>query len=74
MARLPTALVGRAASVLVLLAVWEGSARLAHSRLFPGAGAVLGVLVEEALHGDLLHHLGATLARVLVAFCLAMAL
>jgi len=74
MARLPTAFVGRAASVLVLLAVWEGSAWLAHSRLFPSAGAVLGVLVEEALHGDLLHHLGATLARVLVAFCLAMAL
>ena len=74
MARFPAALAERAASLLVVLAAWEMAAWLAHSRLFPGAGAVLTTLVDEAVRGDLLHHLGATLARVTIAFTLAMAL
>jgi NitT/TauT family transport system permease protein len=74
MAWFPAALAGRAVSLLFLLAIWEAAAWFAHSRLFPGAGAVLATLVDEAMHGDLLHHLGATLARVAVAFALAMAL
>ena len=74
MARFPAALAERAASLLVVLAAWEVAAWLAHSRLFPGAGAVLTTLVDEAVRGDLLHHLGATLARVTIAFTLAMAL
>jgi len=74
MARFPAALAERAASLLVVLAAWEIAAWLAHSRLFPGAGAVLTTLVDEAVRGDLLHHLGATLARVTIAFTLAMAL
>ena len=41
MARFPAALAERAASLLVLLVVWEATARIAHSRLFPGVGAVL---------------------------------
>jgi len=57
-----------------VLAAWEIAAWLAHSRLFPGAGAVLTTLVDEAVRGDLLHHLGATLARVTIAFTLAMTL
>ncbi len=65
-------LAGRALSLLSLLAVWEAAAWLAHSRLFPGAGAVLATLADEAVHGELLHHLGATLARVTIAFALAM--
>jgi len=64
MAWFPAPLAGRAASLLSLLAIWEAAAWFAHSRLFPGAGAVLATLVDEAVHGDLLHHLGATLARV----------
>ena len=72
MARFPAALAERAASLLVLLVVWEATARIAHSRLFPGVGAVLTTLADEALHGELLHDLGATLARVAVAFTLAM--
>ena len=71
-ARFPVSFAGRAASLFSLLAVWQAAAWLAHSRLFPGAGAVLATLVEDATHGDLLHHLGATLARVAVAFALAM--
>jgi len=74
MARFPAALAERAASLLVVLAAWEVAAWLAHSRLLPGAGAVLTTLVDEAVRGDLLHHLGATLARVTIAFTLAMAL
>ena len=74
MARFPAALAERAASLLVVLAAWEMAAWLAHSRLFPGAGAVLTTLVDEAVRGDLLHHLGATLARVTIAFTLAMTL
>jgi len=73
MVRFPAALAARAASLLVLLAAWEAAAWLAHSRLFPGAGTVLATLADEAVHGDLLHHLGATLVRVAVAFALAMA-
>lgn len=74
MAWLPPSLAGRAASLLSLLAIWEAAAWFAHSRLFPGAGAVSATLVDEVVHGDLLHDLGATLARVSVAFALAMAL
>jgi NitT/TauT family transport system permease protein len=74
MAWFPTPLAGRVASLLSLLAIWEAAAWFAHSRLFPGAGAVLATLADETVHGDLLHQLGATLARVSVAFALAMAL
>src|SRR5271165_3563784 len=73
MARFPAALAERAASLLVTLAAWEAAAWLANSRLFPGVGTVLTTLADEAMHGDLLHHLGATLARVAIAFALAMA-
>ena len=72
MARFPAALAERAASLLVLLVVWEATARLAHSRLFPSPASVLTALADEALHGELLHDLGATLTRVAVAFTLAM--
>jgi NitT/TauT family transport system permease protein len=74
MAWFPAALAGRVVSLLSLLAIWEAAAWFAHSRLFPGAGTVLVTLADEAMHGDLLHHLGATLARVAVAFVLAMAI
>jgi NitT/TauT family transport system permease protein len=72
MTRLPAAIAERATSLLVLLGAWEGAAWFAHSRLFPGPGIVLATLAEETIHGDLLYHLGATLARVAVAFALAM--
>jgi len=74
MARFPAALAERAASLLVVLAAWEAAAWVAHSRLFPSVGTVLTTLADEAMHGDLLHHLGVTLARVAIAFVLAMAI
>jgi NitT/TauT family transport system permease protein len=72
MASLWSAFAGRGISLLLLLAVWEAAARLAQSRLFPGAGAVFETLAEEVTRGDLLHHLGVTLLRVAVAFTAAM--
>jgi NitT/TauT family transport system permease protein len=72
MAWFPAPLAGRMASLAFVLAGWEAAAWLAHNRLFPGAGAVLTTLANEGLHGELLHHLGATLARVTIAFALAM--
>lgn len=72
MARFSAAVAGRAISLLLLLAVWEAAARLVHSRLFPGAGAVLDTLFQEILHGELLYQLGVTLVRVAIAFAAAM--
>jgi len=60
--------------VLVLLASWEGSARLIRSRLFPSASTVLAALYREAASGQLAHNLGVTLARVACAFIVAMVL
>jgi NitT/TauT family transport system permease protein len=72
MTRFRAALAGRAISLLLLLSLWEAVAALAHSRLFPGAAAVLGTLIDELAHGELLHHLGVTLLRVAIAFAVAM--
>ena len=65
---------GRVASFVLLLAVWEGAARLAGSRLFPPASAVFAVLAQEVQHGTLPYHLGVTLVRVAAAFVIAMAI
>ncbi|HEY1430208.1 MAG TPA: ABC transporter permease subunit [Stellaceae bacterium] len=70
--RFSAAIAGRASSLLLFLAVWEGIAWLVHSRLFPGAAAVLDTLFYEIVDGQLLHHLTATLLRVAVAFTVAM--
>ena len=72
MARFPAAVAERVASLLVLLAAWQAAAWFANSRLFPGPETVLTTLAQDAVHGDLLYHLGTTLARVAVAFALAM--
>jgi NitT/TauT family transport system permease protein len=64
----------RAASLLLLVALWSASAALADSRLFPGPGSVLQSLAAEMRDGDLLPHLGITLARVAVSFVIAMVL
>jgi ABC-type nitrate/sulfonate/bicarbonate transport system permease component len=73
MARFSAAVAWRAISLLLLLAVWETAAELVHSRLFPGAAAVLHTLFYEIVDGPLLSHLGATLLRVAIAFAAAMA-
>lgn len=64
--------VARAFSVLLLLAAWWAAADLSGPRLLPGPPAVLEALLREAATGELFHHLGATLRRVVLAFALAM--
>ena len=46
MVGVPVSLAGRVASLLSLLVTWQAAAWLVHSRLFPGAGAVLGTSVD----------------------------
>ena len=60
------------ASITALFALWYLAAMLAGSRLLPTPMAVIEVLVEEIEHGEMLFHLGVTLARVAAAFLIAM--
>jgi NitT/TauT family transport system permease protein len=61
-----------AASLVVLIAVWQIAAVALASRVFPGPGVVLATFVHEVQTGALLTHVGATLLRVIVSFFLAM--
>lgn len=63
----------RLLSFVVFLATWWIAALLAGSAKLPLPSAVLAVAIAEARSGALLLHLGATLARVTLAFTLAMA-
>lgn len=58
--------------MLALLVLWQVVALQAHSRTLPTPLAVLDVLLKEVASGDLPLHLGKTLMRVLISFCLAM--
>lgn len=60
-------------SLLTLLLLWQFTAGLAESRVLPPPLAVLEVMLEALASGELLYHLGVTLARVAAAFLLAMA-
>jgi NitT/TauT family transport system permease protein len=64
----------RLVSLLLLLAAWYLGARLAGPRMLPDPTVVALAIVTEARSGDLFLNLGATLARVVVSFALAMAL
>lgn len=57
---------------LMILPVWQVLANAIGSPRLPAPTAVLATLVDETLHGPLLHHLGMTLFRVAVCFILAM--
>ncbi|WP_207458725.1 ABC transporter permease [Azospirillum sp. SYSU D00513] len=62
----------RALSFLSLVTVWQIAAAVASSRLLPSPWTVLEVIIDAALQGELFLHLGATLARVSIAFVLSM--
>jgi NitT/TauT family transport system permease protein len=64
----------QAVSVALLIALWAGGAAFADNTLFPSPVAVLSTMIREAASGELLHHLGATLARVAAAFFLSFAI
>jgi len=61
-----------ALSIAALLVLWFVIAELAESRALPGPLLVLGVFWAGLASGELLYHVGITLARVLVSFTLAM--
>jgi NitT/TauT family transport system permease protein len=57
-----------------LTLLWQMVAMQAHSRVLPTPLAVFGVLQSEIRSGELLFHLGKTMGRVAISFCLAMLL
>ncbi len=64
----------RLLSLAAFLATWWIAALLAGSTKLPAPPAVLATVITEAESGALFLHLGATLARVALAFVLAMTL
>jgi NitT/TauT family transport system permease protein len=63
----------RVLSLVLLIAAWFAGSQLAGPRMLPDPQAVALMMIEEARSGALWFNLGATLARVAVAFVLAMA-
>jgi NitT/TauT family transport system permease protein len=59
-------------SLVVFIGVWAVGSRFAGSQMLPSPGAVAVAVVDEARSGTLFVALGATLARVFLAFALAM--
>jgi NitT/TauT family transport system permease protein len=64
----------RIVSLALLIAAWFVGSQFAGERMLPDPQAVALMLVEETRSGALAFNLGATLARVAIAFALAMAL
>ena len=64
----------RAASLVGLVLLWQVVAAIANSDVLPGPLAVLNSLIAHTLSGELPYHLLITLARVAVAFLMAMAI
>src|SRR5689334_6242841 len=64
----------RLVSLALLLAAWYAGSQLAGARLLPDPQAVALAIIDEARSGALAFNLGATLARVAVAFLIAMTL
>ncbi len=62
----------RLVSLAALLTLWFGASQFVSQQLLPGPGAVAAALLSEARTGALFSNLAATLARVAVAFVLAM--
>ena len=62
----------RVLSLLIVLVGWQVLAWVLHSRSLPPPTAVLVTFGEQFASGELPKHLGATLARMLASFSLAM--
>jgi NitT/TauT family transport system permease protein len=64
----------RLASIALLLAAWQAASHVVGTRLLPDPQMVWLAIVREARSGALAFNLGVTLARVAVAFTIAMIL
>ncbi|HVY58356.1 MAG TPA: ABC transporter permease [Xanthobacteraceae bacterium] len=64
----------RLLSLALFLAIWSIGSLFAGQQMLPSPGAVLAAITAEARSGALFLHLGVTLARVALAFALAMSL
>jgi NitT/TauT family transport system permease protein len=62
----------RLASLALLLGTWWIAAYFAGEKMLPGPGQVLAAIMAAARSGELFFQLGVTLARVFVAFSIAM--
>ena len=62
----------RLASLALFIATWYAGSLFAGERMLPAPDTVLAAMLSEARSGELFLHLGATLARVFLAFMLAM--
>lgn len=62
----------RVASLVTLLLLWQFGSLLADDPVFPSPVEVFARLVDEIINGELVRHLGITLARVAASFVLAM--
>ena len=63
----------RLISLIALICLWQIAAHFGNPRLLPGPMVVFATMRSEAASGALFVALGATLARVVAAFLLAMA-
>jgi NitT/TauT family transport system permease protein len=62
----------RLASLILFFAIWWLASLFAGPQMLPGPDQVLSVIVAQARTGELFFQVGVTLARVFVAFSLAM--
>ncbi len=60
-------------SAVAFIAVWQVAAVLADSRMLPDPWQVVQAIFDNMVNGELLRHVGVTLARVGVSFFIAMA-
>ena len=63
----------RMLSLVALVLLWMLASDLGSNRTLPSPQSVLGFVVQETLHGDLLANLGWTLWRVAASYAIAMA-
>jgi len=71
---LKQAIVQSSLSFILLILLWHSLAIFLESSTLPTPSVVLTILVDETLSGQLLHHLSATLGRLLISFSIAMLL
>ena len=69
---MPSRLLWQVLSLVLLVLCWQVAARMAPAATLPPPAMVARALAAALTHGDLLHHLGITLARVGAAFVLSL--